>query len=73
MRNVLEGELAEHLLRLLAGEIQISFERLQRQVTAQAAREGWKLKTSSETELESLIRQARRKHSNDASAELRQK
>jgi hypothetical protein len=53
-RNVPEGELAEHLLRLLVGEMQISFERLQRQVAAQSPREGLQPETTSETELESL-------------------
>lgn len=61
MRNGLEEAIAEHLLRLLVGEMRISFERSQRRMASQSAQEGLQPETASKTELESLASQARRK------------
>ena len=72
-QNVPEGTQADLLLRLLVGEMRISFERLQKQVAAQSTQEGLQPETTSETELESLVRQARRKHANAASDKLRER
>jgi len=49
------------LLQLLLGEIRISFERLQREVAAQSAKGGPRPEATTEAELESLVRQTRRK------------
>jgi hypothetical protein len=72
-RNVLGEAPADHLLRLLVGDMRISFKRLQRRVAAQPVQEGLQPETTSETELESLVRQARREQVRAASAERRKR
>jgi hypothetical protein len=61
------------LLQLLVGEMRISFERLQREVAAQPANGGPRPEATTEAELESLVRQARRKQAKAASAKRRKK
>lgn len=61
------------LLQLLVGEMRISFEGLQRQVAAQSANGSPRPETTTEAELEALVRRARRKQAKAASAKQRKR
>jgi PHD/YefM family antitoxin component YafN of YafNO toxin-antitoxin module len=61
------------LLQLLVGGMQVSFERLQQQVAAQPANELHQSEMTTEDELESPVRQARRKQTKAGSANRRKK
>jgi len=67
----MEEALTDHRLRLLVDEIRLSFERLQRQLAAQPAEDETQPETTSETELESFVRQARLEQAKAASPKHR--
>ena len=61
------------LLQLLVGGMQVSFERLQQDVAAQPANGQHQPETTTEAELESLVKQARRKQAKSDSTKGRKK
>ncbi len=61
------------LLQLLVGGMQVSFERLQQQVAAQPANGQHEPETTTEAELESLVKQARQKQAKADSTTGRKK
>ena len=61
------------LLQLLVGGMQVSFERLQQDVAAQPANGQHQPETTTEAELESLVKQARRKQAKPDSTKGRKR